>query len=148
MASKVAICSSPPEAKLKCKIGYPPVGVFVTDVSFYVNFLPSGVDPLDVDIVHPKPGFTRRVCNYFKSGSFLHPAALQMEFKRPSQSWLGGHHLKRNHNMSGDKIDSSPYRPHFFLWPQHTFLCTHQSGGKEVVRGVFPPHDSLYPCLE
>ena len=55
---------------------------------------------------------------------------------------------KETITMSGDKIDSSPYRPHFFLWPQHTSLCTHQSGGKEVVRGVFPLHDSLYPCPE
>ena len=57
-----------------------PVGVCVTDVSFDVHFFPSGVHPLLVDVVHPKPRFARWGCNYFKSVRFLQPATLQTEF--------------------------------------------------------------------
>ena len=103
MASIMAICSSPPEAILKSKRSYQPVGLCVTDVPFYGNFFPSGVHPLVVDVVHPKPGFSRWVCKDFKSGSFLQPAALQVVFNG-IQSWLAVEDLKGTSNLSGDKI--------------------------------------------
>ena len=76
----------------------------MTDVPFDGNFFPSGVHPLVVDVVHPKPGFSRWVGKDFKSGSFLQPAALQMVFKCLSQSWLADKNLEGTSNLSGDKV--------------------------------------------
>ena len=75
----------------------------MTDVSFDCNFFLSGIHPLFVEVVHPKPGFPRWVCKDFKSGSFLQPAALQVVFNG-IQSWLAVEDLKGTSNLSGDKI--------------------------------------------
>ena len=137
----MAIRSSPPEAKSKCERIAWPVGLCVADVSFDVHFFPSGVHPLLVDVVHSKPRFARWGWNYFKSVSFLHPATLQMEFNRPSQTWHGGRHLDRTHNLSGEEIHLIhliSLRGLNTLFP----VLVNLDRGKNR----FPPPDSPCPC--
>ena len=103
MTAKLAIRSSTPaEAKQMYK-KISPVGLQMTDVPLYVNFFFSWVHPLLVDVVYPKPGFARWICNDFKSASFLQIAALQFVFKCSLHSWLFDLNLEEN-NMTFQEI--------------------------------------------
>ena len=52
----------------------------MTDVSLDVSFFPFWVHTLLINVVHPNPGFSWWLQNYFNSVSFLHIAALQLVF--------------------------------------------------------------------
>ena len=123
----------------------------MSDVPLDVNFFFIWVHLRLEDIVHPKPGFARWVCNDFKSESFRQITALQ--FKCLFYSLLAEDNLERVGHLSGPKFHlitpifskfhlKTPIFPRFL----HTLLPVHVNLEREV-RSIFPPPDPLRPCL-